>query len=127
MKLQLQNEIGKIRINEEVFGCIAQRAIEKTNNNAWLSTKKGKLIGTGLLKSKPDYSQAVECSYDGGKINCNIFIICRFGKSIRQTSKAIIESVKKDVVIIGKVGEVKVSIRGILSKHLAKRRMEIKE
>ena len=127
MKLQLTKDIGKIRINDNVFGQIAENAIERAGNNAWLCSKKGKLIGTRVLTGKHDYSQAVETSFSDGKISCNIFIICRFGKSIKQTSKIIIDSVKKDISIIGEVGEVKVSIRGILSKHLAKRKMEIKE
>lgn len=127
MKIELVNGYGKIKIDEQIFGQIAKRAIDKADGNAWLATKRGKIIEDGFFQSKPDYSPSIECDFHDGVMDCNVHIICRFGKSIRQTSKIIIDSVKKDLAKICKVGEVKVSVMGMLSKRLAKRKMEIKE
>lgn len=127
MKLQVKNDTGLIKVNSHVFGQIAKHAIEKVNKSAWLATSKGKLIEEGFFQSKPDYSQAIECQLKDNVIDCNIYIICRFGKSIKQVSKKIIESIKSDLSCFGEVGDVKVCLRGVMSKRLVKKMLEIKE
>lgn len=127
MKYEHESEFGKIKIDEEVFGQIAHRAIESVSGSAWLATKKGKIIGETLFSSKNDYSQAVSCRQNQEKIDFNVYVIVRFGKSITVTSRRIIKSIKSDLATIGQVGKVKVSIVGILSKNVAKRKLEIIE
>ncbi|MCQ2551075.1 MAG: Asp23/Gls24 family envelope stress response protein [Clostridia bacterium] len=127
----LENESGKIKISENVMGQLAKRAIDTTDGDAWLSNEKGRLIDESItvFVSTTVYSQAVQFEVIDGMLFFTINIICTFGKSLNEVTSAIIKQLERDIpkVFDERLAQIKVIIRGIKSKEIAKREIVFTE
>lgn len=126
-----ETEIGKIKISENILGQLAKRTIECVQGDAWLCNEKARIIDDNLnmFLSTSIYSQSVTYTIKNDRLYFKLFIICDFGKSLNQITERMIKQLEKDIPKIFQedLAEIKVVVKGIKSKEIAKKNIEFTE
>jgi uncharacterized alkaline shock family protein YloU len=117
---------GRIRYGENIIGAIARRAIEETEGRAVPSDAKGRqLRGDGASGAADD--AIVDASFEDGALNATIYILVRFGSSVSRVGEDIDRVFRADVPRVTgvDVGTLTINVKGLLSKNISKRNIEI--
>jgi uncharacterized alkaline shock family protein YloU len=118
---------GRIKYDENIIGVIARRAIAGTDGRAVPSDAKGRqLKGDGASGSADD--TIVDATFTDGRLSAKIYILVRFGSSISRVCEDIDRDFRAVVpgIIGADVGELTIIVKGLLSKNVSKRNIEVK-
>lgn len=117
------NEMGTIHISKNVIGNIVIDVTDKLNKKVLLCNSKGK---ANFNEKKSMSFLEAEMNEEG--LFIKIYILVQFGTSISAVAGQIIDSVKTMVKsTIGIEPEtVSLSIKGVISKNVSKRDIEVK-
>ena len=119
-----KNEMGTISIGKNVIGSIVSEAVKSFDGKLILCNSKGKVNSVdGMSSYFLDFDNA------GGKTKIKIYVLVKFGAGIKHTADRLIEIVNKSISeTIGKdAADVSVVIKGVFSKNIAKRHIEVKK
>jgi uncharacterized alkaline shock family protein YloU len=118
---------GRIKYGENIIGNIARQAIAGTDGRAVPSDVKSRQIrGDGASGSADE--TIVDAVFTDGRLSAKIYILVRFGSSISKVCEDIDRDFRATVpAIIGaEVGELTIIVKGLLSKNVSKRNIEVK-
>lgn len=115
-----KNDAGKIEFDKGIIAQIIAYEIESWRGKVFLSNIRGK-----LLKNKVDDS--LEVFYDGESLRIKLYLVLRFGLSIKKITQELITSIHDGVSDITglKVSKVTLILTGVLSKNISKRYIEV--
>ena len=122
-----ENQLGKIEFDERIIGNIIRRAADSFEGRVMLSGAKGR-----IKKNSPKDKNSDDITFmnmknteDGYVID--IYIVLKFGTSIRRTSNELIAVVREQVEKITElnISKVRVIITGMLSKNFSRRHIEV--
>ncbi|MDR1293235.1 MAG: hypothetical protein LBJ91_07585 [Clostridiales Family XIII bacterium] len=122
-----KTERGRIKYGENIIGGVARRAIAATDGRAAPSDAKGRHIkGDGASGSADD--AIVDAAFAGGALNVKMYVLVRFGSSISKACEDIDRDFRAAVpgIIGAEVGELTIVVKGLLSKSVSKRNIEVK-
>ena len=127
----IENEIGKLKISENLLGQLAERAISVVKPDAFLSNERGRLLDDALsvFNASTVYAQSMILKMKNDRYYFEINIIAKFGKSLNDITSKIINQLNKDInkAFDIDLAEIKVIVRGIKSKEIAKKKIEFVE
>jgi uncharacterized alkaline shock family protein YloU len=126
MLFKEKTDRGRIRYDENIIGAVARRAIEATDGRAVPSDAKGRqLRGEGASGAADE--AIVDAAFKDGALNATIYILVRFGSSVGRVCEDIDRVFREDAprVTGTEVGELTVNVKGMLSKNVSKRNIEI--
>lgn len=117
-------EIGSITLSKNVIGNIITDAISEMNGKLVLCNSKGR---TGMYEIKN--MTFVEISGENENPDIKIYVLVRFGTSISLITERLIDAVKLRVRVVTGISPdtVAVVVKGVFSKNIAKRNIEVKK
>jgi len=121
-----KTDSGKIKYDEIIIGNIARRVIADTEGRALASDAKGRLIKGGPGPGSND-NLIVDALFHDGALNVKMYIIIRFGSSISKVTDDIDRSFRAAVPTVtgAAVGDLSIFVKGLLSKNISKRNIEV--
>lgn len=122
---EISNEKGNIRISKNVLNDIVLQSIEGFCGQIILSTPKGKPVRHDVSSA----GNAVIYDISEEAFYIRIYILIRFGAGIKKTTKKLIENIQEcaEITLGRKPDKISVLVRGIVSKRITKRDIEINE
>lgn len=127
--ITVETELGTIKVAKSVIGNIIKDAIDSFDGKVIVSNSKGKITNQlPKLGPKDEYSDVVIELTDDGLLNISIYVILKFGTSIKATTEKIITDIRaliKETIAMD-VNEIDVTVTGMMSKHIAPRHIEVK-
>lgn len=112
----IETKMGKIHFSQSIVSKIAAKAVEDCRGKALLQNYKGGINAASveLIRHEEDYE-------------LKIYIVIKFGTSIKQTTSQIIDSIYENTEkILGKKPQkVTVIVTGVMSRNIAKRNIEV--
>jgi uncharacterized alkaline shock family protein YloU len=117
---------GRIKYGENIIGAVARRVIEETDGRAAPSDAKGRqLKGEGASGASDD--AIVDASFKDGVLNVKMYLLVRFGSSIGRVCEDIDREFRAAIPRItgAEVGELTIFVKGLLSKNVSKRNIEV--
>ena len=123
-----RNDYGAIAVNTRVISKIIVKNLLEMKDCFVLCNKKGKLIKKNPTPFiDPDYYDAVEIIDNNKEFSIKIYLIPKFGKSISEMTDRLLEKIEKDFELIQlrKPDKITISIKGILSRTITKRNIEV--
>ncbi len=130
--LNVETKLGDIHFSQNVINRIVVKAIESCDGKAEIMHYKGryKNVVPGLASKMNLYDEGaggiqLNKSQDGVEIK--VYIVVRFGVSIKNTTEQIIDRIYDDMqkILQEKPKKVTVVVTGTLSKNIAKRHIEV--
>jgi uncharacterized alkaline shock family protein YloU len=121
-----KNDRGRVRYDENIIGSVARRVIADTDGRALPSDAKGRhLRGDGASGASDD--AIVDAGFVGGVLNARIYILVRFGSSIQRVCADIDRDFREKAACVTgtEVGELTVAVKGLLSKNVSRRDIEV--
>jgi uncharacterized alkaline shock family protein YloU len=114
---------GKIRYGENIIGSIARRAVEETDGRAVLADVKGRQIRNDGTAD----DAVVDATFSDGVLDVRIYILVRFGSSIKNVCNDIDRIFRSEVLKItgAEVSKLTIAIKGLLAKNISKRDIEV--
>ena len=127
--ITVETELGTIKVAKSVIGNIVKDVIDSFDGKVIVSNSKGKITNQlPKLGPKDEYSDIVIELTEEGLLNINIYVILKFGTSIKATTEKIITDIRaliKETIAMD-VNEIDVTVTGMMSKHIAPRHIEVK-
>ncbi|MDR0596325.1 MAG: Asp23/Gls24 family envelope stress response protein [Clostridiales Family XIII bacterium] len=119
-----RTEKGKIKFGGNIIGGIARRVIADTDGRALAADSRGRIV-KGLNGAGDD--QVVDAGIEGGALNVKLYIVVRFGSSISKVTADIDRAFREAVPAITglDVGELNIFVKGLISKNVTKRNIEV--
>ena len=119
-----ENENGRIRIGRGVIESVCARVIDDYDGRVLVSNSRGKLKHTGASSAEAEKGFARARNREG-KLDIKLYLIVQFGKSLRDSAKALAKRLRdefpKQTGI--EVGLVTMVFVGTLSEKLSKRNL----
>ena len=128
MMLEKNNELGTIRIHNNIFGGLVYDALRETEGRALAASDKGKLLGSmGGWPSDGEIADNILLRQEDKKIYLECYIIMRFGSSIKLVTKRVMDSleVRLRQMFPDYAGQIKIKVVGVKSKQIAERDVEV--
>jgi uncharacterized alkaline shock family protein YloU len=122
-----KTERGRIQYGGNIIGNVARHVIAGTGGRAVPSDAKGKHIkGDGASGAADD--MIADAEFTGGALNVKIYILVRFGSSISKVCDDIDRDFREVIPGItgAEVGDLTIIVKGLLSKNISKRNIEVK-
>lgn len=127
--ITVETELGTIKVAKSVIGNIIKDVIDSFDGKVIVSNSKGKITNQlPKLGPKEEYSDiAIELTEEG-LLNISIYIILKFGTSIKYTTEKIIADIRTSIkeTTAMDVNEITVTVTGMMSKHIAPRHIEVR-
>lgn len=128
----VETKLGDIHFSQNVINKIVTKAIESCDGKAEILHYKGKYknVVPGLASKMNLYDEGaggIQFTSDEDGIEIKVYIVVRFGVSIKNITKKIIDSIYDDMqtILQEKPKKVTVVVTGTLSKNIAKRHIEV--
>lgn len=131
MTIARENQYGKITVSDLLYAEILKDCFQKDEckGKLWPSSQKGRQIGNDSKINVHELASSLilESDENGNNINIEIFVIIKFGVSIKQITTAIADSFAEGIYQFHNVKPkcIKVNITGVKSKAIAKRNLEV--
>ena len=127
--ITVETDLGTITVAKSVIGNIIKSVIDSFDGKVIISNSKGKITNQlPKLGPKEEYSDVEIELTEEGLLNINIYVILKFGTSIKATTERIITDIRaliKETIAMD-VNEIDVTVTGMMSKHIAPRHIEVK-
>lgn len=122
-----KNEYGIIGVNNSVLSKMIIGNLLEYDEYLIPCNKKGKPINKNLLTGLHEFQNSVEIKEYNGKNYVRVYIISKFGESMSNTSELLFEEIEKDFMIVGlpKPKQIIINIKGVMSKQIAERDIEL--
>lgn len=122
-----KNEYGIIGVNNSVLSRMIIDNMLEYDEYLIPCNKKGKPINKNILTGLHEFQNSVEIKEYNGKIYVRVYIISKFGESMSNTSELLFEEIEKDFTVIGlpKPKQIVINIKGVMSKQIAERDIEL--
>ena len=127
--ITVETELGTIKVAKSVIGNIIKDVIDSFDGKVIVSNSKGKITNQlPKLGPKEEYSDIAIEHTEEGLLNISIYIILKFGTSIKYTTEKIIADIRTSIkeTIAMDVNEITVTVTGMMSKHIAPRHIEVR-
>lgn len=129
---EVETKYGKISFSQNIINKIVVEAVEKTSGKAFVLNYKGKYMNVvpGIASKMNIYDEeagGIEIISAGTGIALRVYIVIKFGSSIKQVTNEIIDYIYEETEkIMGERPEkVTVVITGTVSKNIARRHIEV--
>lgn len=127
MIYKMETEIGSLILEEGAIGSIVADVLDQHEGKLWISNRKGRILGRMARLSGIDSVDSMEISMEPEGLSVRLYLILRFGVSIRSITQQLITDIKAAIHLhTGLSTQVTIVVNGVLSKQLAKRNIEIK-
>lgn len=128
MFYKIETPEGNISIEKAVIGKIITEIIDQFDGKVRLSNHKGKGRGFVAKIGGIDDTNYIEIEMGLHGLEIKIYVVIRFGTSIKMITKNLIEEIKKNIedYLDMKVNSISIIVAGIASKQVARRNIEIK-
>ncbi|MDR0518489.1 MAG: Asp23/Gls24 family envelope stress response protein [Clostridiales Family XIII bacterium] len=115
---------GKIKFGGNIVGCIARRVIADTDGRALAADSRGRIVKD---RHGAGDEQVVDAHIEGGALHVKMYIVVRFGSSISKVTGDIDRAFREAVPAITglDVGELSIFVKGLISKNVTKRNIEV--
>lgn len=129
--MERKNEMGVMKINDNLFGAIVTEAVRRMKGKAFIASEKGKLL-TGLGGSRPTISEITDnivVKDEEGRIYLACYLIVSFGSSIRQITEDMSTYLQERLqsMFPDCPGKVKIKVVGVRSRYIAPRDIVIEK
>lgn len=128
MLYKLETKEGRITLDRFVAAQIVEEQISPFYGKVWIANSKGSMGGfINRLYGRSDLDD-FEIAMDERGLSVRVYLIIRFGVSIRMVTERLISDIRNALEKYTElpVSEVSLVVTGMLSKHIAKRNIEIK-
>lgn len=131
MSISKENNYGKISVSDLLYAEILTDCFhrEECIGKIWPSSPKGRQIGndTKIHKHELASNIIIDSDDNGDNISVEIFVIIKFGVSIKQITASIADAFAEGIASFhnAKPKQIKVNITGVKSKAIAKRSLEV--
>ena len=127
MIYKMETEKGSLILEEGAIGSIVADVLDRQEGKLWISSRKGRILGRMARLSGIDPVDYMEISMEPEGLSIRLYLILRFGVSIRTITQQLIAQIKEEILLsTGLPAQVTIVVNGVLSKQLAKRQIEIK-
>ena len=127
--ITVETDLGTITVAKSVIGNIIKSVIDSFDGKVIISNSKGKITNQlPKLGPKEEYGDVEIELTEEGLLNINIYVILKFGTSIKATTERMITDIRaliKETIAMD-VNEIDVTVTGMMSKHIAPRHIEVK-
>lgn len=125
---KLNTEQGAIRISKSVIGVVIRDALADFHKTVYIVNRKGAGIGLFGESYKPNTGNLVEINTEGNEVEIQVFIIIKFGESIKMTTDKMITAIRGALADRLQIEpqNLTIHIMGVKSKDIAKRNIVIK-
>ena len=127
--ITVETDLGTIKVANSVIGNIIKDVIDSFDGKVIISNSKGKIPNQlTKLGSKEEYSDVVIELTEEGLLNITVYVILKFGTSIKATTEKLIADIRSSIkeTIAMDVNEVDITVTGMMSKHIAPRHIEVR-
>ena len=127
--ITVETDLGTIKVANSVIGNIIKDVIDSFDGKVIISNSKGKIPNQlPKLGSKEEYSDVVIELTEEGLLNITVYVILKFGTSIKATTEKLIADIRSSIkeTIAMDVNEVDITVTGMMSKHIAPRHIEVR-
>lgn len=122
-----ETNLGKIEYDNKIIGNIIRKIVNEYNGRVMLSGSKGR-IKKNIEKNKDSEDVSfMNMKKTEGAYTIDVYVVLKFGTSIRNTSNELIAAIKEQVTKISgiNVSKVRIIITGMLSRNFTKRHIEV--
>lgn len=123
------NDEGTVSINESVICQIIEETVESEfAGRVWLSSKKSQPSSIMTMLGAKEVTDDIEMYLENGQLYLKMFVILKFGVSIKKTTSELIQKLKQAIEnnAVMPVKEITLIVNGVVSKQIARRNITIK-
>lgn len=123
------NGEGTVNISESVICQIIEETVQSEfAGRVWISNKKSQVSSFMTMLGAKEVTDDIEMYLENGQIYLKMFVILKFGISIKQTTSELIQRLKETIEENASmpVKEITLVVNGVMSKQVARRNIEIK-
>lgn len=123
------NGEGTVSINESVICQIIEETVQSEfAGRVWISSKKSPASSLMTKLGAKDATDDIEMYLENGQVYLKMFVILKFGVSIKNTTAQLISRLKEAIAenAAMPVKEITLIVNGVVSKQIARRNIEIK-
>ena len=126
MLFKEETPLGYIEFDSRLIVSIARQSLHGLGDSIMLSGARGRLKNAAQKKGSEDDS-FIDIRVSKGRLDIQLYLILRFGKSIEKTAGQIDSALRRDIRALSglEVGRLAVRFVGIVSKNLSKRNIEV--
>jgi uncharacterized alkaline shock family protein YloU len=121
MFYEVKTQSGTVVLDRAVLGHIIRREVGAFRGSVVLSSAKGKPIGD-------DVGGFFDCAWSAeGAFELRVFVVLRFGTSISAVTHELILRLRSRIEALTgiRASRIAVAVRGVLSKNISRRDLEI--
>ena len=128
MAYKVKNEIGNIELNRKVIEYVCLRVINSFGGDLIPSDSKGRIKKPQFQGKYGEESGFVRGRYNGELMDLDIYLVIKFGISMKETAAEFAEVLRKEMPAATgiEIGVIKVLFVGTLADKLLKREIEFK-
>lgn len=123
------NGEGTVNISESVICQIIEETVQSEfAGRVWISNKKSQVSSFMTMLGAKEVTDDIEMYLENGQIYLKMFVILKFGISIKKTTSELIQRLKETIEENASmpVKEITLVVNGVMSKQVARRNIEIK-
>jgi uncharacterized alkaline shock family protein YloU len=122
-----KNQLGQIEFEEKIIGSIIRTSTHQFGGRVMLSDSKGKFKRNFSKERNSDDIGFMNLINTDDGYALEVFVVLKFGTSIKSTTNTLIETIKKQVTHITELNltQVKIVVTGVMSKNFSKRHIEV--
>lgn len=128
MFYKVETDEGYITIEKAVVGKIIIEEVKKFRDKVLISNHKGKVAGFVSKIGGLDDVSHLEMVMGSKGLDVRVYLVIRFGTSIGKVTNELIEGIQKEIEAMTGIepNSVAIVVTGTISKHIAKRNIEVK-
>ena len=128
MFYKVETDEGHIIIEKAVVGKIIIEEVKKFRDKVLISNHKGKVAGFVSKMGGLDDVSHLEILMGTKGLDVRLYLVIRFGTSIGMVTNQLIEGIQENIKGLTGIepNSVAIVITGTISKHIAKRNIEVK-
>jgi uncharacterized alkaline shock family protein YloU len=121
------NKYGKVGFDLSVFAAIAAETAAGFNDKVILTNQKGRPVNENRSGHEKYHFMDIKVNNDDNTVNIEIFLILKFGTSIKWFTKEFAERLRRNTEVITgiTVDRIGINITGTKSRKIAKRELRI--
>lgn len=125
--ITIETEMGKIELPKSVIGNVVMDVVDSFDGKVILSDSKGRIHKLAYRLGAMEEANNIEIEANENSIDLRVYAILRFGVSIRETSKQLINELKETIKEATgiRVDNVSIVVTGMLSRKIAPRNIEV--
>jgi len=125
---KVETDEGYITIEKAVVGKIIIEEVKKFRDKVLISNHKGKVAGFVSKIGGLDDVSHLEMVMGSKGLDVRVYLVIRFGTSIGKVTNELIEGIQKEIEAMTGIepNSVAIVVTGTISKHIAKRNIEVK-